>query len=800
MKQDYAENVTARIIAQLEQGTAPWQRPWKPGELLLPYNPTTGKKYRGMNTLWLHMQGYGDPRWMTYKQAAGEGAQVRKGEKGTHIVYWKFNEEKKVVDEHGRPILDPETGKQKTITVLLERPRSFTAVVFNAAQIDGLPSFDALPVRPEPERHMLAETILLNSGAKIQHDPGDRAFYRPISDSITLPARNQFPTADNYYATALHELGHWTGHPSRLARDLTHPFGSEGYAREELRAEIASLMLGERLNIGHDFGQHAAYVGSWIKILKEDPREIFRAAADAERISDYIMGFEHEKAQEVAVERQNEPMGLKTGRVPDQTVLHEPPENPMPSRTYLAVPYLEKNDAKARGAKWDKEAKAWYAPEGVDVALSGLDKWSTAHAHVVKAAVPEPVDRQFIAALKEAGLDIDKAHDGFSHPVADGKIHRVPTINDKAGATSGAYALHMDEQTPGGFIQNFKTGEIIHWKPEGKIGKLNAEERAQQVADAALQRKKRELQRMTEQSATAMAALILWSESTDATADNAYCKIKGIDDPAGLRVVPDHISYLGALHNIRIAKTAQEAKALRDANPDFRVFNKGDLLIPGWDIHGKLWTLQSVNPSFKSFMKGGRKHGLFTVAGTHDPQKALNELDSKSLLFMAEGYATAYTVSKLNGDAPVIVAFDSGNFNAVAKNLRWRFPHHFLLIAADNDHTASNKGNPNVGLVKAEEVAAQYGGGVVAPEFTVGDKGSDWNDLAKIKDIDTARQMFALQLTIAKATAKYIDDSKKPVKAEQDVRLPKDESTQLKTMAGNQSSPRPKRRGMDESL
>ena len=143
---------------------------------------------------------------------------------------------------------------------------------------------------------------MANSGAVIRHEPGDRAFYRPSTDSITLPERNQFPTADNYYATALHELGHWTGHPSRLDRDLAHPFGSEGYAREELRAEIASLMLGERLEIGHDPGQHAAYVGSWVKALKEDPKEIFRAASDAERISGYVMDFEREQELSQAVE------------------------------------------------------------------------------------------------------------------------------------------------------------------------------------------------------------------------------------------------------------------------------------------------------------------------------------------------------------------------------------------------------------------------------------------------------------------------------------------------------------------
>ncbi|CDG90616.1 zincin-like metallopeptidase domain-containing protein [Xenorhabdus bovienii] len=757
MKQEYAEQVTARIIAQLEQGTAPWQKPWRPGELRLPYNLTTGNRYRGMNSIWLHMQGHNDPRWMTYKQAAAEGAQVRKGEKGTHIVYWKFNEEKKAIDEQGRPIIDPETGKQKTINVQLERPRSFTAVVFNASQIDGLPPLEAGSVALEPERHMLAETILANSGAKIQHEAGDRAFYKLTTDTITLPQRNQFPTADNYYATALHELGHWTGHPSRLKRDLLHPFGSEGYAREELRAEIASLMLGERLNIGHDFGHHAAYVGSWIKVLKENPREIFRAAADAEHISDYVTGFEHEQVQEVPSEYQigTDRHGLENDRV----TLHEPPEEPMPSRTYLAVPYIEKNEAKARGAKWDKEAKAWYAPEGVDITASGLERWRVDRPNVIKVTVPEPVDRQFVAALREAGLNIDASRDGKVHPVADGEIHRVPTTDDKAGATSGAYAFHMEGQTPGGFIQNFKTGETVHWKPDGKTVELSAEERARQATDAARQRKIRERQQETEHSATAMAALILWGESQAASADNAYCKAKGIANPAGLRVVPARVSPLAAAHNIRIAKTAKQAKALREANPDFRIFKAGDLLIPGMDMNGKLWTLQSVNPSFKGFMKGGRKHGLFTVAGTDDPQKTLRELDSKPHLFMAEGYATAHTVSNLNGGEPVIVAFDSGNLNAVAKELRARFPNHPLLIAADNDHNAPNqlypagKPKPNVGLVKATEAVAKYGGGLIVPQFKDGDKGSDWNDLTTTQGTEAARRMFVAQMAVAKHDA-----------------------------------------------
>ncbi len=177
----------------------------------------------------------------------------------------------------------------------------FFAVVFNAEQIEGLP-----PMQPRPENQQTwgaierAEKILVASGADIRHAEQNRAFYRPASDSIHLPDKGQFPSAANYYAIALHELGHWTGHASRLDRDQSHPFGSEEYAKEELRAEIASMILGDELGIGHDPEQHAAYVGLWIKALQEEPLEIFRAAADAEKIQAYVLGLEQQQVQEQA--------------------------------------------------------------------------------------------------------------------------------------------------------------------------------------------------------------------------------------------------------------------------------------------------------------------------------------------------------------------------------------------------------------------------------------------------------------------------------------------------------------------
>lgn len=305
-KKPFHQVVAEKLIEHLKQGTAPWQLPWNPGQpgVHMPYNPTTGKRYQGINALQLMSEGHDDQRWMTYKQASALEAQVRKGERGTQIQYWKFTEEQGRTDADGRPVLGA-NGEPLTDTVTLERPKVFLATVFNAAQIDGLPP-------PEPRKQQAwtaierAEEILQASGAQIISNAHDRAFYRPATDSIHLPEKSRFPSADNYYATALHELGHWTGHPSRLDRDLAHPFGSEGYAREELRAEIASMILGDELGIGHDPNQHSAYVGSWIKALQDDPLEIFRAAADAEKIRSYVLGLTQSQEQSVTTERSSD--------------------------------------------------------------------------------------------------------------------------------------------------------------------------------------------------------------------------------------------------------------------------------------------------------------------------------------------------------------------------------------------------------------------------------------------------------------------------------------------------------------
>jgi len=234
--------------------------------------------------MWLQMQNRGDPRWMTYKQAQSVEAQVRKGEKGILVQYWKLNDKVPVKDGRGKPLRDAD-GNRVYRTIQLERPRVFSASVFNAEQIDGLPPLEVKAL--DWDRHERAEATLKATGIEIRYDQANKAFYRPATDRIHLPPRDSFASADRFYSTALHEAAHGSGHSSRLDRDLAHPFGSEGYAKEELRAEIASLMIGDQLGIGHDPGQHAAYVKSWVKILTDEPKEILRAARDADKITDY---------------------------------------------------------------------------------------------------------------------------------------------------------------------------------------------------------------------------------------------------------------------------------------------------------------------------------------------------------------------------------------------------------------------------------------------------------------------------------------------------------------------------------
>jgi antirestriction protein ArdC len=313
------EQIAEKLIAELKAGTSPFQKPWtndNSANYFTPLNPTTGKNYRGMNALWLAMQGHVDPRWMTLKQASFNNWQVEKGAKATLINFVKQTDIRPKM-ENGQQVIK-ENGKPEMETVKLEKPIITTAFVFNGEQIKGIPEWkEAYGEKIAAQQWTpieRAEMILADSQADIQHG-GNEAYYKPSTDQIRLPKPEQFDAAAKYYATALHELGHWSGHESRLDRKMTDNFGSPEYAREELRAEIASLMIGSELNIGHDFGQHAAYVDNWIEVLEKEPNEIYKASADAQKIFDFVLGFELKRELELAATAQASLKTLNAGDV-----------------------------------------------------------------------------------------------------------------------------------------------------------------------------------------------------------------------------------------------------------------------------------------------------------------------------------------------------------------------------------------------------------------------------------------------------------------------------------------------------
>ena len=249
-----------RIIEQIKRGAAPWQKPWKPGERILPCNLDTDRPYSGGNSLHLAVvaqdRGYSDTRWGTHRQIQAQGGRIRKGERGTRILSFQDHRGIAVKDPQGRPVTD-EQGRRVYRYERLSTPWIKRYAVLNAEQAGGFPSRPSPAVEPIWKAHQEAEKVLDESQIKIRHVGRDRAYYHLGNDEIVFPERGQFPSASHYYQTALHELGHSTGHPERMNREslllgLEASFGSQAYAKEELRAEISAMMTGDWVEIGHD--------------------------------------------------------------------------------------------------------------------------------------------------------------------------------------------------------------------------------------------------------------------------------------------------------------------------------------------------------------------------------------------------------------------------------------------------------------------------------------------------------------------------------------------------------------------
>ncbi|MDE7315828.1 MAG: ssDNA-binding domain-containing protein [Mucispirillum sp.] len=285
-KMNQYRELANKFAELIEKNEAPWQKSWNSNGFL-PYNIKTGREYNGINLLNLMSvaadKGYEDSRWLTFLQAGEQEAKVRAGEKGVHIMYLQTTETKKEIDEI--------TGEEIVVIEKLEKPRAVWSVVFNAEQCEGLPALEQKQIDFNPIER--AEEILNNSGAKIKHKAQDRAYYSPVTDTITLPLKEQFISSEEYYRTALHELGHWTGHSSRNNRDMSGTFGTESYAKEELVAEITSFLVGTQCGLGHEPDKNnIAYLKSWSKAIRDEPSFLFNAVKEADRAAKLILGNE----------------------------------------------------------------------------------------------------------------------------------------------------------------------------------------------------------------------------------------------------------------------------------------------------------------------------------------------------------------------------------------------------------------------------------------------------------------------------------------------------------------------------
>ena len=290
MKTDLYERVTAQIIASLENGVRPWVKPWNAehaaGRITRPLR-SNGVPYQGINIVMLWAaafeRGYAAPIWLTFKQALELGGAVRKGERGSLVVY---------ASTITRTETDAATGEEGERAI----PFMKGYTVFNAEQIDGLPAHFSTPAAPrlDPvERIERAEAFVAATGATIRHG-GNQAYYSSTSDHVQMPYFETFRDAESYYATVAHELTHWTKHPARLDRDFGRKrFGDDGYAMEELVAELGAAFLAADLDLtAEPRPDHAAYLDHWLKVLKADKRAIFTAASHAQRAADYLSGLQ----------------------------------------------------------------------------------------------------------------------------------------------------------------------------------------------------------------------------------------------------------------------------------------------------------------------------------------------------------------------------------------------------------------------------------------------------------------------------------------------------------------------------
>ncbi|MDE2388204.1 MAG: toprim domain-containing protein, partial [Betaproteobacteria bacterium] len=381
----------------------------------------------------------------------------------------------------------------------------------------------------------------------------------------------------------------------------------------------------------------------------------------------------------------------------------------------------DKDLAKAAGARWDKKARTWYVGPKADIQT--LQRWLPENVSRQQEPAIDP-HSEFADLLRAQGCLVDG-----NHPVMDGSKHRIKIIGDKSGEKSGFYVAHLDGH-PAGYFKNNRTGIETRWKAKGYS--LTDEQKAELIAQAAIKQQNRKAEQQALQIKVADALQELLAIAPAAGSDHPYLLDKHAR-PGDLRIVPQNTDDLPNDSIIRIGQNWQEVRLLREENPDSIVLTAGDLLLAVQDVHGQIWSVQTIQPSgAKLFAAGSRKENNFHVVGNNG-QGMEAAINTAPVIVIAEGYATADTLSQAL-DYPVIAAFDSGNLSKVAQDLHEKYPHKPIIIAGDDDHHLESTLGKNPGKEKALEAAALVNGVPVFPVFSpdeqVSKKLNDFNDLA----------------------------------------------------------------------
>ncbi len=747
-KMNQYQDLANKFADLIEKNEAPWQKSWNSNGFL-PYNIKTGKEYNGINLLNLMCvaayKGYEDNRWLTFLQAREQEAKVRAGEKGVHIMYLQTTETKKKIDEI--------TGEEIVITEKLEKPRAVWSVVFNAEQCEGLPALEHKQIDFNPIEK--AQEILDNSGAKIIHKKQNQAFYDKVTDIIILPLKEQFKSSEEYYRTALHELGHWTGHSSRNNRDLSSTFGTDSYAKEELVAEITSFLVGTQCGLGHEPDENnVAYLKSWSKAIRDEPSFLFNAVKEADRAAQLILG------RELKLEKINSNEQIMEKEIPEINLSKNN------SVTYINVPKNEKNEAKALGAKWDRNNVCWFVPANIDV--SSFDKWEKVDEKDLvarkeqlqqnKKEITNKQEQKYILAVpyeekdhvKSLGAEWDKngkfwycqesdkdkffkwdiknienkvqsemplnIEEAFlnhikttgvleNSVIADGQKHRIAVDGDKGKEQSGFYVLHSDGVANGYFMNN-RTGEEVKWI--SKDNTITPEEKAEMKALYQAKKAEREQQ---DEILTEKAEKVLYAKFMNKEAINEHTYL------SNKKIEPTKNIYAG---------------------------NDNTITVPLYNVDGRLKSAQYINENGeKRFAKNTNKVGAF-----HIVDGIVADLKATKSVIIAEGYATAASINEAINykDVKVIAAMSANNIEHTVKTITDKYPEMNIVIAADND--LNNKVG-NIGLNAANAARDKYKNvTVIVPKINGKEVAGDFNDIISKNGLSRDEALKNIQKSI----------------------------------------------------